>query len=85
MSAITQACDICKKSQECARHHKPNMDFKAFTDMSAVVQDCITAVKELGDFENYFQVLQREAGELADMLERLAAQRAKQAEGVSKS
>ena len=42
-------------------------------------QACNTAVKELGDFENYFQVLQREAGELADMLEALAAQRAEHA------
>ncbi len=43
------------------------------------LQACITAVKELGDFENYFEVLQREAGELADMLEALAEQRASRA------
>jgi hypothetical protein len=72
-------------TQESNRHHtNKNKFFKSLTEMSAVVQACNTAVKELGDFENYFQVLQREAGELADMLELLAAKRAVQAEGPSR-
>ena len=41
-------------------------------------QEANTAVKELGDFQNYFNLLQEEAKGLADMLERLAAVKAKQ-------
>ena len=42
------------------------------------VQTASTAIKELGDFQNYFEVLQREAAELADLLEKLAEQQSQQ-------
>lgn len=47
-------------------------------DYSNDVQTANTALKELGDFQNYFEVLQREAAELADLLERLAEQQSQQ-------
>lgn len=41
----------------------------------APVQAANTAVKELGDFQNYFEVLQKDAARLADSLEQLAGKR----------
>ena len=40
------------------------------------VHACSTTVRELGDFQNYLSVLEREVGELAQALESVAEKKA---------
>ncbi len=47
------------------------------------VQTANTALKELGDFQNYLDVLHSEAAELADLLEQLAEQQERRDQNYS--
>lgn len=49
------------------------------------VQTCDTAVKELGDFENYFSVLNKEIEGLAELLENFAARKRSQSQSGAQS
>lgn len=53
------------------------------TQWEKAALDCNTALKELGDFENYFQVLNEEAEEIAGLVQKLIEKRMQEKEKSS--
>lgn len=58
------------KLQKAQKRHE-----KLIEQWQMAATKCNTSLKELGDYENYFEVLNKEASDIAILIERVAKER----------